>query len=67
MKRFALVALVALIALAAPVAPAFADVTIKSTAAGKGMGMAGTSTTTTLHQGHQDADRHRDGRHDALP
>jgi hypothetical protein len=47
-KRFALVAL---IALAAPVAPVFADVTIKSTAASKGMGAASTSTATTFIKG----------------
>jgi len=38
MKRFR-VALAALVALAAFDAPAFADVTIKATGAGKGMGM----------------------------
>jgi hypothetical protein len=50
MKRFALVALVALVA---PVAPAYADVTIKATVTGKGMGMSGTTTTTTYLRGNK--------------
>jgi hypothetical protein len=58
MKRLALVALVALVAPIAPVAPAalvapaFADVTIKSTMTGKGMGMSGTTTATTYIKGN---------------
>ena len=57
MKRFALIALIALVApvapvaLVAPVAPAFADITIKSTVAGKGMGAGGTTTATTFIKG----------------
>src|SRR6186713_203598 len=47
MKRKTLVAPVALVALVALVAPAFADVTVKSTGSGKGMGMGGTMSTTT--------------------
>jgi hypothetical protein len=50
MKRFALVALVALVA---SVGSAFADVTIKSTMTGKGMGMSGTMTTTTYIKGNK--------------
>lgn len=59
MKRLALVALVALVAPIAPVAPvafvapAFADVTIKSTMTGKGMGMTGTTTATTYIKGNK--------------
>jgi hypothetical protein len=49
MKRLALVALVALVA---PTV-AFADVTIKSTMTGKGMGMGGTVTTTTYIKGNK--------------
>ena len=49
MKRF--VALVALVALVAPAAPAFADVTVKSTMVGKGMGMQGNMTSTTYIKG----------------
>ena len=48
MKRLTHFALVALLALAAP---AFADVTIKSTMTGKGMGMGGTTTATTYIKG----------------
>jgi hypothetical protein len=48
MKRFALIALVALVA---PVASAFADVTVKSTVAGKGAGMAGETTSVTYIKG----------------
>jgi hypothetical protein len=48
MKRLTLVALVALVA---PVAPAFADVTVKSTVTGKGMGMQGTMPTVTYIKG----------------
>lgn len=50
MKRLILVALVALVA---PVAPAFADVTVKSSLAGKGMGMSGTMTTVTYIKGNK--------------
>ena len=50
MKRFALVALVALVA---PVAPAFADVTVKSSMAGKGMGISGATTSTTYIKGNK--------------
>ena len=50
MKRFALVVLVALVAL---VAPAFADVTIKSSMTGKGLGMGGTTTATTYIKGNK--------------
>ena len=53
MKRFALVALVAPVALLALVAPSFADVTVKSTGAGKGMGMGGTMTMTTYIKGNK--------------
>ena len=59
MKRSALVALVALAALVAPVAPlalvapASADVTIKSSMSGKGMGMSGTTTATTYIKGNK--------------
>ena len=45
-------------------APAFADVTIKPTTGGKGMGMGGHHGHDDLHQGPQDADGHRDRRHD---
>ena len=48
MKRLILVALVAACRVAHA---AFADVTIKSTVAGKGMGMCGTHTTTTYIKG----------------
>ena len=52
MKRLILVALVALCCTrCAPVA--FADVTVKSTGAGKGMGMGGTMTTTTYIKGNK--------------
>lgn len=50
MKRLALVTLVALVA---PVAPAFADVTIKSSMSGKGLGMSGTTTSTTYIKGNK--------------
>src|SRR6187399_1082656 len=53
MKRFALVALLAPVVLLALVAPAFADVTVKSTGAGKGMGMGGTMTVTTYIKGNK--------------
>src|SRR5688572_23100523 len=53
MKRLSRVALVALVALAAPVAPAFGDVTIKATGAGKGMGMSGSMNTTTYIKGNK--------------
>jgi hypothetical protein len=48
MKRLALVALASLVSL---VSPAFADVTMKSTVAGKGMGMSGTMVSTTYIKG----------------
>jgi hypothetical protein len=44
---------VALVALAACVAPAYADVTIKSSMTGKGMGMGGTTTSTTYIKGNK--------------
>ena len=50
MNRFAFVALVALVA---SVTPAFADVTIKGTVTGKGMGMSGTTATTTYIKGNK--------------
>ena len=53
MTRFSRVALVALVALVAPVAAAFADVTIKSSMTGKGMGMGGTMTATTYIKGNK--------------
>ena len=52
MKRFRL-ALVALVAPFALVAPAFADVTIKSSTSGKGMGVSGTMTATTYIKGNK--------------
>jgi hypothetical protein len=53
MKRFTRIALVALVAPIALVAPAFADVTIKSSMTGKGLGMGGTMTTTTYIKGNK--------------
>lgn len=50
MKRLALIALVALVA---PIAPAFADVTVKSTVTGKGMGMSQNTTSTTFLKGNK--------------
>lgn len=50
MKRLVLIALVALVA---PVAPAFADVTVKATGSGKGMGMNSTMATTTYIKGNK--------------
>ena len=50
MTRFALVAVAALIL---PATPAVADVTIKSTMTGKGMGMSGTMTSTTYIKGNK--------------
>jgi hypothetical protein len=50
MKRLALVALVTL---AVPAATAFADVTIKSTMSGKGLGMSGTTSSTTYIKGNK--------------
>jgi hypothetical protein len=52
MKRLIRVALVALAGLALA-SPAFADVTLKSTGAGKGMGMGGTMTMTTYIKGNK--------------
>ncbi len=51
MKRWILVALVALVSPVSLVSPAFADVTVKSTVAGKGMGMSGTMVSTTFVKG----------------
>jgi len=45
--------LVALIALVAPVAPALADVTVKSTGSGKGLGMTANMATTTFIKGNK--------------
>ena len=59
MKRRLFVALVALAALVAPiapvalVAPVFADVTVKSTGVGKGMGVGGNMTMTTYIKGNK--------------
>ena len=53
MKRFSRAALAALVALVALVAPAFADVTIKSTTTGKGMGMSGTMPGTIYIKGNK--------------
>lgn len=53
MKRLALVALGALVASVALVAPAFADVTLKSTGSGKGLGMGATMSTTTYIKGNK--------------
>src|SRR5678815_4626056 len=50
MKRLILIALLVLVA---PVAPAFADVTVKSSLAGKGMGMGGTMTSVTYIKGNK--------------
>jgi hypothetical protein len=53
MKRFGRAALVAFIALVGSAAPAFADVTIKSTTAGKGMGASGTMNGTIYIKGNK--------------
>lgn len=53
MNRLSRVALVALVAVVAFVAPVFADVTIKSSMSGKGMGMSGTTTSTTYIKGNK--------------
>jgi hypothetical protein len=53
MKRFSRAALVALVAAMAFVAPAFADVTIKSSMTGKGLGMSGSTTATTYIKGNK--------------
>jgi hypothetical protein len=50
MKRLVFVALAAVLV---HVAPAFADVTIKGTIAGKGMGMSGTMNTVTYIRGNK--------------
>jgi len=53
MKRYLLSALLAPLALLALAAPSYADVTVKSTGAGKGMGMGGTMATTTYIKGNK--------------
>ncbi len=59
MTRLVFVALAALVALVAPaapvalVAPAYADITIKSTVTGKGMGMGGTMPQVTYIKGNK--------------
>jgi len=53
MKRYLLSALLAPLALMALAAPSYADVTVKSTGAGKGMGMGGTMATTTYIKGNK--------------
>ena len=53
MKRWNRYVPVALVALAALAAPAFADVTIKSTMTGKGLGMGGTTNTVTYIKGNK--------------
>jgi hypothetical protein len=47
------VALVALVAVVATAAPSFADVTVKSTVAGKGAGMGGEAVSTTYIKGNK--------------
>lgn len=56
MKRSLFVTLVSLVSLAAlvsPATPAFGDVTVKSTVAGKGLGMSGSTNTTTYIKGNK--------------
>jgi hypothetical protein len=53
MNRLIRVAAVARVALVALVAPAFADVPLKSTGAGKGMGMGGSMAMTTYIKGNK--------------
>ena len=53
MKRFSRAAVAAVVALVASAAAAFADVTIKSTTAGKGMGMSGTMNGTIYIKGNK--------------
>jgi hypothetical protein len=53
MKRLSRHALVALVALVALAVPAFADVTIKSTVTGKGMGISGITNTVTYIKGNK--------------
>lgn len=53
LRHIALVAPAALVALAALAAPAYADVTIKSSITGKGMGISGTVSSTTYLKGNQ--------------
>src|SRR6187399_2107492 len=53
MKRLIMVAVVALVSPVSLVSPAYADVTVKSTGAGKGMGTGGTMTTTTYIKGNK--------------
>jgi hypothetical protein len=51
MKRLSLIALVALVAPVALATTVFADVTVKSTVTGKGMGMGGTTEAVTYIKG----------------
>ncbi|HWI20561.1 MAG TPA: hypothetical protein VNT81_22550 [Vicinamibacterales bacterium] len=53
MKRFAPVALLALLALLALVAPSYADVTVKGSSSGKGMGMNSNMATVTYIKGNK--------------
>jgi hypothetical protein len=53
MTRLSLIAPVTLVALVALAAPAFADITVKSTVAGKGAGMAGEAVSTTYIKGNK--------------
>jgi hypothetical protein len=53
MKPFSRIVLVALVGLVALVTPAVADVTIKSSTTGKGIGMGGTVTATTYIKGNK--------------
>jgi hypothetical protein len=53
MKRLALASLVSLASLASLASPAFADVTVKSTVVGKGMGMQGSIPTITYIKGNK--------------
>jgi len=53
MKRVIRLAVVALVAPVALASPAFADVTVKGSMTGKGLGMSGTTTTTTYIKGNK--------------
>ena len=53
LKRSRLVSLVSLVALASSVAAAFADVTVKSTIVGRGMGASGTMPSVTYIKGNK--------------